>query len=301
MQKPRCVLIIAALSAGLVMGEELLRIVPPKPPIAYHEYKTPDLIRLAQVLALHHRRPEVIAAGEEALRRHLEPGEDAAIRYQMACSYEFVPDGGPLAKQMYEEVLRLHPAYAHNIEIAYRLGELNSSVLLVGTTLDPNRAAECFQYVISQSESLKTTPESVHYIALKAHMALGILNMQKRDLAGARTHFEAIYGCRTQSAEPLPTEVFKSPKELDSHKAWLRERISGMKTRVPVKLVSVCLRPRLGDSLVELGHLAGAHADDPNVLEPLRQTVRRITEIDKVMDEALEKANPAMSGGETNR
>jgi hypothetical protein len=283
------------------MGEGLRSVVPPKPPIAYHEYKTPDLLRLAEVLALHHRQPEVIGAGEEALRRHLEPDEDAAIRYQMACAYEFVPDGGPLAKQTYEEVLRLHPSYVHSIEIAYRLGELNSSVLLVGTTLDPNRAAECFQYVISKSESLKTKPESVHYVALKAHMALGILHMQRGNLAAARTHFETIYACRTQSAEPLPTEVFKNSQELDSHKAWLRERISGMKTRVPGKLVALCIRPHLGESLVELGHLAGAHDGDPNILEPLRQAVRRLTEADKVADEALEKADSPVSGNETSR
>lgn len=296
MQRPGCILVVAALSAGLVTGEELLRVFPPKPPIAYDKYETRDLIRLAEVLAQYHRQPEVIAAGEEALRRRLEPDEDAAIRCRMARSYEFVSDGGPLAKKMYEEVLRLHPACERNVEIAYRLGELNSSVLLVGTTPDPNRAAECFEYVISKSESLKTTPESVHYIALKAHMALGILNMQKGDLAAGRTHFETIYGCRTHSAEPLPTEAFKNPEELDLHKARLREQISGMKSRVPVKLVAVCVRPRLGDSLVELGHLAAAHADDPNVLEPLRQTVRRITEIDRVLDEAFEKADLPMSG-----
>jgi hypothetical protein len=299
MQKLGSVLIIAALCGGLPTGGELPRLFPPAAPIDYDRYATPDLIPLAGALLFWHRPAEALAAGEEALTRRLEPAEDAAIRHTMARSYESLPDGGPAAKKMYEEVLRLHPAYERNIEIAYRLGELNSGILLAGTTPDPNRAVECFQYVLDKSESLKTKPENVHYIALKAHMALGILDMQKGKLAGARTHFEAIYRCRTHWAEPLPCEVFRNPKELFSHKAWLRKQISGMKTRIPAKLVGVCLHPQLGDSLVELGHLAVTYADDPNVMEPLRQTVRRITEVDKVLDEAIEKGAPRPRGNQT--
>jgi hypothetical protein len=292
MKKAKRIAVIALACASLAAGSELLRVVPPARPIDYNKYETPDLIRLAEVLAQWHRHAEAIEAGKEAMTRRLEPDEDATIRHRMAQSYEFVPDGGPTAKRMYEEVLQLHPAYERNTEIAYRLGELNSSVIMEGTEPNIPRAMQCFEDVLARSERLKTDSQNVHFIALKARMGLSILNCHKGNLTAARTHFEAIYRCPTYGGEPLPTKVFASPKELQSHKAWLAKQISGMKTRIPVKLVAVCIRPQLGESLVKLGHLATEYAQDPNVIGPLRQAIERLSEVDRVADKAIEDLTP---------
>jgi hypothetical protein len=119
-------------------------------------------------------------------------------------------------------------------------------------------------------------------------MSLGILHWRRGDHAAARRHFEAIYRCPTHRAKLLRFEQLKGPGDPNVHDTWLCKRISSMKERIPTKLVGLCIRRELGRSLVELGRLATDYAQDPNVMEPVRKTVRELAEVDTVADQAIE-------------
>jgi tetratricopeptide (TPR) repeat protein len=288
-------LALAVLARGTV-GAEVKRPVklPPKDTIQYRDYNTEDLLALASALGRYHRHSEAVEAGEEALRRDLTQDQDAYIRYGMAKSYEFVRNGGPLAKEKYEEVLKLHPNYEHNAKIAFRLGELNNSIIMKGIERNGKRAVDCFEYVLRKCEDPNAQTQKVHYYTLRARMGIGNILWGQKDYEGAREHFEVIYNCDPNSAEPLPSEKFANAKDLARRKKWLKNTISSMKARIPQTLVGLCIRPNSETSIKELEKLIQDYSSDPVIVEiaeeRLRQIWERIAGLEPVVDEPVEKA-----------
>lgn len=268
--------------------------LPPEGTIQYRDYNTEDLLALAGALGRYHRHSEVVEAGKEALRRDLTHDQAASIRYRMAKSYEFVRNGGPLAKEKYEEVLKFHPKYEHNARIAFRLGELNNSIIMKGTKRNRKRAVECFEYVIRKCEDPNAQTQKVYYYTLRARMGLGYILWQQKDYEGAREHFEVIYNCDPNLAEPLPSEKFANAKDLARRKKWLKNTISRMKAKMPQTLVGLCIRPNSETSVAELEKLIQEYASDPVIVEiaeeRLRQVWERIAGLEPVIDEPVENA-----------
>lgn len=277
-----CIFILAS-SIASVKAKVL-----PKAPIAYDSYETPELVQLVDDLRKFHRHIEAIEAGNEALRKLLSPGQDAFVRYKMAQSYEFVQNGGLLAKEKYDEVLKLHSNYERNVEIAYRLGELNSCIIMRGTEPNAPEAIECFEYVLDRLVDPNKSNGKVYYIALKAHMGLGNLQWDRKNYATAKRHFESIYKCDIELAEPLPCEKFEDPNELAEHKTWLKNLILSMKTRIPTKLVGLCIRPDPVESMNELDNLMTEYADDAAVVQLAREAYNQVCAVDEIIDDAID-------------
>jgi ankyrin repeat protein/beta-lactamase regulating signal transducer with metallopeptidase domain len=244
-------------------------------PGGYGRYNDESLVRLVQLLRESNRFGEAVQAGAEALSRDLTAEQDACVRHQMAQTYEYLEGGGPAAKQKYGEVLQLHSELPVAVEAAYRLGELNDSIIMEGTDRDVGRAIECFEYVVDRCNELNRDSHKVYYVALQAHIGLGILYWHKNDYARAKGHFEAIYRADPDLAEPLPHKQFDSAEDLADHKASLRDRIGIIRSTVAGKIVGTCIRPNRKETVAELEKLIAEYADDPNIVDPARETLDR--------------------------
>lgn len=286
--KPKILLIMLGTTLALAIAGKIgSQGVPPEGPIQYGDYTTEDLVELVGLLNQFHRHSEAVEAGFEALSRDLTSTQDAFVRHKMGQSYEFIPDSGPLAKAKYTEVLELHPDYNRIIEIAFRLGELNDSIIIDGTERNVEQAIADFEYVLNRCDDPNEDPRKVYYIALKAHMGLGNLRWDQKSYAAAKEHFEVIYHCDPNLAEPLPCEKFEKPEDLAKHKTWLKNRILSMKDRVPPKLVGLCIRPDPVESMNELDNLITEYVDDATVVELAREAYNQVCAVDEMAEDAI--------------
>ncbi len=217
----------------------------------------------------------VIEEGKKLLlRTDLNSDEKAYIRLEMAKTYEALSQGR-LAKEKYGEILEMHPDYNQNVEIAVRLGELNNSVIMDGTTRNLQQAIDCYRYAIERSEDQNRPEHGMQCATLGAHIGLGYLYLVQDEYEEARKHFEAVYNCEPEmmsivSDESQKMRYPKHPEDIAKQKAWVLKHLESAKTSVRRDIVLTCLRPDPEESLVALRTLMKVYASDPNVLANAR-------------------------------
>lgn len=238
--------------------------LPAKGTIDFSNYDTEDLVTLMVKIRKSHRLEEAEQVGREALARGLTAEQDALVRHEMAYVCEFLPGGGPLARERHEEILELHPNYKRIAEVALRLGQLYDSTILPGTERNYARAIECYRYVVEKC--VDPNDPAVYVDVMQAHMHLGDLYAQQRDYRPAKRHYEAIYNCDPNMVAAPPWKTFERPEDVADHKRWARGRIAGLKGVIPHHLVSTCIKPRIKQTEDCMQKLLEKYADDPEIV-----------------------------------
>lgn len=286
---PPLTLVILFFSIGM-SAEPPTELALPDGQIVYTDYDDAVLIQLAQGLYQRHRHAEALDACQEALSRNLTDDQAATVKHLLARTYDALPAQGQHAKDTYAQVIREHPAYEKLPEVAYRLGELNICIIPEGTEPNHPAAIECLQLVIRELPVESGDEPNVTYLSLKAHMMLGNLVLQKGRNDDARQYFKTIYDCDINKAVPLPYQQFDNEEEEQEHLVWLRDRIAGMKTRLPAKMVSSCISSDLGLSMQRLSQLQSDYPDDTEIYRMISEVLKKLTEIEQIINQEI--ANP---------
>ena len=261
----------------------------PRAAVNWNDHSSSEIVALVESLTAQHRYLEAIEGADRALARGLKADEDARVRHRMAACYEAVGNSGPLARQKYAEVLKLHPGYSRNLEISLRLGELYDHIILAGTEPNLPLAQEYYTRVV---ESYGRSPGKTAWLpVLRAHMHLGNLYARQGAYAKSNDHYEAIYSCDPELLTPLPYQELSSQESTDTLKHLLQRDLASLKDTVRKHMVSNCVRPDLATSLKELDAIAKKYSGDRVIVEgavQLRETlVDQVIDFDKVLEDSL--------------
>jgi tetratricopeptide (TPR) repeat protein len=260
--------------------------------VVYHEYEDTELIKIADLLYQFHRHPEAVEACQEAIYRHsLSNAQTASIKHLLAKSYEAIPGHGQDAKDTYSGIIQAHTTYEKIPEIAYRLGELNTCIIPEDTEPDSTKAIESLRLVITRLPIESTEEIKVTYLSLKAHMMLGNIYMDEGLNDTARRYFKTIYDCDINKASSLPYKEFETEEEMQKHIEKIKMRITNMKKRIPVKLVSSCIYPDIGQSMQKLSELQSEYADDTEISEIVSEELRKLNDLEDIIEQEISDPN----------
>ncbi|MCK5640603.1 MAG: hypothetical protein KAJ19_07395 [Gammaproteobacteria bacterium] len=272
--------------------------IPPEGPVDLSSYSTEDAVLMVGLLRKYHRLDEVVQVGYDALRRNLTPTQDAAVRHDMAYAYEFVPGGGPLAREKYGEVLEMHPTYQRNGEVALRLGQLNDSTILPGTEQNYARAIECYEYVVKNCSD--TEGEKAYVDVLQARMHVGDIYSLQREYRKSDRHYKAIYDCDPNSLTAPAYKVFDRANDAVDYIAWAKNRLEILKGAVRHHLVSNCIRSGPDQTIAKLESLREKYADDPEIVksatDALRETWEWVARVNRTIDDNIGGPDQQLEG-----
>ena len=263
----------------------------PSGDISYHTYEDSEIMKIAELLYQSHRHTGAVEACEEALSRNLTSAQLASMQYLLAKTYEAIPNHGQEAKDTYSKIIQKYPDYDRLPEVAYRLGELNLCIIPEGTEPDNDKAIECLNLVITRLPIELNTEKDITYLSLKAHMMLGNLYLDKRENLKAESCFKKIYESDVTKSAPVPFRKFDNDNEKQEYVVWLKNRITNMKKRLPVKMVSACLSDDLAISMQKLNELQVRYPQDLEIRNIAVKMFRRLNQIKDLIDQELEDLN----------
>jgi len=243
--------------------------------IDFEKIDTDKLVKVVSFLKDRHKFTKSVDAGKEALKRILTSTQDVEVRYCMAKSYEALGNG-PLVRQMYQEVIELHPEYERNLEIAERLGELHNSIIMHGTERDVEKAIKWFKYAIDNYSK----SETFYWEVLRAHMGLGLLLWDKKQYPEAKKQFEIIYYADSGDMIALPYQKFDSEREQISHRKHQLELLFIIKQSAKKHLVGLCIRSDTKESEENLKVLMEKFPNDHEMLELAEFKLEKLKEHD---------------------
>ncbi len=268
-------------------GESRPTLMPPEGEVVYRDYDDPNLMLVAERLYRSHRQAEAVEACTEALGRNLTDIQAASMKHLLAKSYEAIPGHGQDAKDAYLRVIQEHPSYERLPEVAYRLGELNICIIPPGTEPNNAKGSEYLRLVIDRLPVADEGYTAVTYLSLEAHMMLGNLLLVKGQNEEAKTCFKTIYDCDINKVTALPWEQFDNEEERQEHLVWLKERITGMKKRLPRKMVSSCISSDLGLSMQRLAQLQSEYPDDAEIHQIVSEVLRKLSEVEDIINQQI--------------
>ncbi|MBN1342940.1 MAG: hypothetical protein JXQ73_09690 [Phycisphaerae bacterium] len=117
------------------------------------------------------------ANGDEELGR---------LKHQLAQTLELTDGKGHEARHAYAEMLERHLGYSKWPEVAYRLGDLHTCIILPGTEPDRDKAMTYYE------KALEAAPPG-RLVAQQAHLRLGGIHYSRGERLKAREHYERAY------------------------------------------------------------------------------------------------------------
>jgi tetratricopeptide (TPR) repeat protein len=265
----------------------------PKGNINYNEYKDAELIQIADLLFQFHRHAESVEACQKALNRNLSDDQAARAKHLLAQAYEIIPNRGQDAKDTYAQIIREHPNYEKLPDVAYRLGELNTSIVPKGTKPDKAKAIDYLKLVIERLpiEPAKDRETKVTYLSLEANMMLGNLYLSQKNNDEAKKCFKAIFDCDIKKVVALPYEKFKTEKEKQEQIDWLKEQITNMKKRIPAKLVASCSSADAELCLQKLSELQSEYPNNTEINELASAKIKKLSGVDEIVNGEIGNLN----------
>jgi hypothetical protein len=131
----------------------------------------------------------------------------------------------------------------------------------------------------------------VTYLSLKAHMMLGNIYLGEGLNDNARKCFKTIYDCDINKASALPYKEFETEEEMQKHIEKIKMRITNMKKRIPVKLVSSCIYPDIGQSMQKLSELQNEYPNDTEINRMVSEEFRKLNDIEDIIDQEISDPN----------
>lgn len=148
---------------------------------------------------------------KEAMKQAGDAEEVTVLKHELARTLEMLDGKGHEARAMYAEILKEHPAYSRLHEVAYRLGELHTCIILSGTKPDREKAMRYYRLALEEA------PEG-RLIRQQAHLRLGGLYYHIGDRHKAKEHLEQAYRF---DVTQLTVDEQKTPQRLRNQRLKL--------------------------------------------------------------------------------
>jgi tetratricopeptide (TPR) repeat protein len=192
----------------------------------------------------------------------------AGLKHELARTCESIRGRGEDARQTYQDILKNHKDYSRYHEVAFRLGELHSSVLLPGTVIDYDKAVAFYE------DALAHCPPDV-FIRPQAHLSLGLLYWRMKDRDKALINLEEAYRFDSSALKcdtPVDTPE-QEQRRLEMLKADV-EMIRDHAARFIIVVQEDPLDP--AKTLITLDELEKKHAGDPKLADVIGKERERM-------------------------
>jgi len=209
------------------------------------------------------RLTEEARALQDQTRQAKDSEDLARLKHDLARTYESIEGKGHDARQTYEDILRHHRTYSKFYEVAYRLGELHTCILLPGTARDPDKAMAYYR------EAIASSPPG-QLIKQQAHLRLGELQYHRREWQEARKNFEEAY--RFDPAQLTIDDKGMTPRERAERLRVLRSDSQMIRDAALGMFVAAHRDPLdPAKTLMALGELENKYAGDPKVVQVIQK------------------------------